>query len=977
MSTPIITDVFKFVAVRPVQRLQSDQTANYFIRDARAATAGGVRKLQLLARQLTDPAQAVEAYKGLDLAPLELLAGQYQALVHLYQSLSNNDPQPAKDMLSATRIDAGRAEYGDAALALAWDALYAAHATGNTAGALLDTPMSALRLLHYLKLITGKFAPTKVEALRILTATVVVPAELHNLLIRESPNRGGQSATMVSRSSGDASESAPSPQVSALANALTVTHRLTRLLGSAQASTAQAPVSSIQPTSASSGFLTVSTVPKVQDVVKRPLTSDEMSVLDQLSIAGNSDVPAAITALQNHLQSLSEAALPLATQTEFVDALKIAAGGMIGPSRSAAPTIASDVDVSGRITPLGIGDLKVVKQTLLSYVAGEVAYIENVLQGESKERTHRNLDRTETTLFNSEEDVSDKERDTQSTDRFELKREAETTIKEDMSVKAGLTVTATYGPIVATATGDFAYATSKQNSEKTSSNFAHEVVDKAVSKVQTTVKTERTTKTLSEVEEINKHGFDNSAAGGANITGIYRWVDKRYRAQVYNYGVRLLLEFIIPEPAAFYRATHSGAVRVNAQPPPPFLTEPSFNVATGAVGLGLVPPRPLTPEDLNETNYQRYAARYGASGVAAPPPLYTYIGISMAPTQGLGKGQALSIASKDFVVPLDYVLNSYSATASMIWINFPQFNLQVRGDIWELLNSNGGGGEQIVKRQIGDIAGNNARVAGPVPVSITCYDIISFSLNLQGVCVRTADAMTKWQIATFKELLSAYQALQTAYDQKVAQAESAAGLSIAGQNPAANRSVEKIELKKQCITMMTGQHYAQFGAMLGQDTAANPAEIDVLAALAQGGIMQFFEQAFEWEQITYLFYPYYWGRKPKWLDVVNLLDPDPLFQQFLTAGAVRVQVPVPVAYADDVLYLLQNPFHETDLAKKVWGGGDRPFVGSLLYESIADEIRNQTDDLAGAIAEGTPWEFTLPTTLVWLQPDGTLPVLNT
>jgi hypothetical protein len=84
-------------------------------------------------------------------------------------------------------------------------------------------------------------------------------------------------------------------------------------------------------------------------------------------------------------------------------------------------------------------------------------------------------------------------------------------------------------------------------------------------------------------------------------------------------------------------------------------------------------------------------------------------------------------------------------------------------------------------------------------------------------------------------------------------------------------------------------------------------------------------------------------------------------------------VPVPLAYVNDVLYLLQNPMKETELAKKVWAGGGRPIIGSVLYESIAEELKQRTDDLAGATPEGEPWEFALPTTLVWLQPDDKLP----
>jgi hypothetical protein len=86
----------------------------------------------------------------------------------------------------------------------------------------------------------------------------------------------------------------------------------------------------------------------------------------------------------------------------------------------------------------------VVKQKLLAYVPGEVAHIENVLKGEYKDRKHRVLDRAETTVFTSDEESQETERDTQSTERFELKKEAEKVIKEDMSVQAGVTVTGAY-----------------------------------------------------------------------------------------------------------------------------------------------------------------------------------------------------------------------------------------------------------------------------------------------------------------------------------------------------------------------------------------------------------------------------------------------------------------------------------------------------------------------------------------------------
>ena len=192
-------------------------------------------------------------------------------------------------------------------------------------------------------------------------------------------------------------------------------------------------------------------------------------------------------------------------------------------------------NVRKSIKPLGIGDLKVVKQKLLKYAAGEVAHIENVLRGENKERKHRVLDRTEDILTITNETDEETTKDTQTTERFELKKESEKTVQEQMSVQAGVTVSGSYGMVTFGAHGDFAYSTASSESNKSSSNFAKEVIDKSVSRIQKKTKEERTTKKLHEVEELNTHGIDNRGQPD-HVTGIYRWVDKYYEAQIYNYG---------------------------------------------------------------------------------------------------------------------------------------------------------------------------------------------------------------------------------------------------------------------------------------------------------------------------------------------------------------------------------------------------------------------------------------------------------
>jgi hypothetical protein len=161
--------------------------------------------------------------------------------------------------------------------------------------------------------------------------------------------------------------------------------------------------------------------------------------------------------------------------------------------------------------------------------------------------------------------------------------------------------------------------------------------------------------------------------------------------------------------------------------------------------------------------------------------------------------------------------------------------------------------------------------------------------------------------------------------------------------------------------------FGSFDAM--KDGGANPPDFDIFDAVGEGKTIQFFEQAFEWENLTYLFYPYFWARRSQWMEKSTTFDVDPLFTQFRQAGSARVVLPVHPAYNDAVMYFLENN-------GAIWRGGEPPSLNDPLFISLAEELRNQTDDLANATPEGEPWEVVLPTTLVYLQQGVELPVFD-
>ena len=118
-------------------------------------------------------------------------------------------------------------------------------------------------------------------------------------------------------------------------------------------------------------------------------------------------------------------------------------------------------------------------------------------------------------------------------------------------------------------------------------------------------------------------------------------------------------------------------------------------------------------------------------------------------------------------------------------------------------------------------------------------------------------------------------------------------------------------------------------------------EMDFAEAKAEGAYIQMFEQSFEWNNVTYIFYPYFWGKKDEWPTISQLSDDDPLFTRFLRAGAARVQVPVRLGFENGILTYLSTGELWAGEGTLVNSDADSPDV---LHLSIVDELKSQQGD---------------------------------
>ena len=373
----------------------------------------------------------------------------------------------------------------------------------------------------------------------------------------------------------------------------------------------------------------------------------------------------------------------------------------------------------GSVAPVGVGDLLVVKQNLKRYEAREISHIENILKGEFKNREHRRSRTTEETLTIEKETKKEEERDQQSTERFELKTEANNIIKEDSSLKIGLAVSGSYGPMVEfKATTDFGLNKSKEESTKVATSYSKDVTNRAASKTLERTSEERILKTIEVFEEKNAHGFDNKA-GAEHVIGQYQWVDKIYEAQVFNYGKRMLFDLMVPEPAAFL------LYALGSRPP---------------VGADLVKPSPFTlkPTDLTEANYAYYVAKYGATGVEAPPKPYITVSKTFdGADDRTDRGEMTKVA--DVPIPTGYFADAAGVTVYLTYWDGSAARLAVTV----------GRRSHIFKPSAMGLA--NTALDGEVdsiPAAVLTFRVAVFTATFDVTCRRTPRALDDWKLKT-------------------------------------------------------------------------------------------------------------------------------------------------------------------------------------------------------------------------------------
>lgn len=413
------------------------------------------------------------------------------------------------------------------------------------------------------------------------------------------------------------------------------------------------------------------------------------------------------------------------------------------------------------IRDVGVADLLVVKQHLTAYERADVAHIENLLAGETKTRTHRRLDRSEETITLERETTQERQTELETAERFELNREMARTVQRDQSFGFGLSISGKYGPTVDFVSNlQFNSSNSTQDSTRSATRYTKDVIERSLERVVERVREEQVRKILHEEEETNLHELSNS--GNEHRSGVYQFLEKVYECQIFNYGIRQMFDFMVPEPASYLWFLEGSQADLNLPTPPPRLDA----LVSDASGI-------------DDTNYLSLAARFSADGIEPPPTVFLTAAASIvhgqdAPDDG-EEGHPRSVLQQDLTTPEGYL--PYRALIRPLALTDDSLVIAITVGHEQLVWIPGGAQIDVGEgHEIGaeprDLflltESTTYEPQSKLPVHVVAFETNSYSLGVEGVFLRSPEVYRRWQIKTYDRLSAAFEDQLAKYEATVA-----------------------------------------------------------------------------------------------------------------------------------------------------------------------------------------------------------------
>ncbi|AEF56153.1 hypothetical protein [Marinomonas posidonica] len=541
-----------------------------------------------------------------------------------------------------------------------------------------------------------------------------------------------------------------------------------------------------------------------------------------------------------------------------------------------------DID-SGTETPylklLGLAELMMLEHRLMCYRSGKLAYVENVMRGQTREIATSSVQESisaHTIGSHSQDKTNIEERlDGQSelSPLLGIKKTFENIQQQYDSSGLNVTLSGDYfelpGDYSGTESSPFNYVSDAQE-------FARSVERQFVDKLESSVDQRRHKLTNSMQSSSQMHRYEN-VNGQSHLTGLYRWISEVFSTHLYYEGERLMVEMILPSPAANFIDRQNGLFDRNLHLP----IAPYDPNATTPIN---------SPADITRSNYLPLSNEYLAENIKAPPAAevtvsQTLIGNPPLTTTTLKVPDQYEAKSLD--IAYAYLLPEGASAVTL--------DLLIGDHTQSLSDPSPAHASIIYQRDPG--------ASLPVAVITTA---VEYAVTLTLTCQLNdkTDIYIEWQRKTFDAIMAAYLRDKAHYMEAI---EAQIDTLLPKKRDSSGLGFQEQQLKQQGIQLLI-KLFSQ------QTEIANPSESAWYGDVINFQLIPFFDCALSWGDMTIAYYPDYFGpddsERPDWLKLEQKRqtteDSANNLSAFIAAGAARIIVPIVPAYTLPVIYYLKS-----------------------------------------------------------------------
>jgi hypothetical protein len=640
-----------------------------------------------------------------------------------------------------------------------------------------------------------------------------------------------------------------------------------------------------------------------------------------------------------HLQvAQSLAPIPDSAMLSFLRVVS----GTVAVKNPIVTLLADLYEMGTKISPVGRLYLERIEMFPAGVERGELVFTVPMAPGETTTISHKEWATSsrgfEETVQDSFEGYSEKG----VTEKTDTSTAAEANVQRSNTLDFGATLSGSYGPVSLTTNVGLKNASEERQSVKASTQKNQEITQKSSSRVRQDHKVSVKIEAKQGMDSTSFKTMTNASTEAIRID--YYKMMRKWRTELYRYGLRMTYDICIPTPGVRIWARWRRIAEIDA------LLNTTFQFA-------------LKPQDITEAWVYDEALKYGIILDRLPPlnvkPPLVYDTIPLVSEPG--SGQVL-FARLDFDVPDGYEVQEGTLTADRVpWPSNPKqlFAFPSEEDVTPSGNRFTG----HLLKHIGK--------TGRQTITYLYQGISTAGISIDYTCVRQESALEEWQRKVWKMLYDAAQAGWREDNAKLQAERDLLWRSLVGKDTLSLRRLEREEMVRLIMLWLIGPgtEYANAPASiestlnnmlddertflkpLAPTTQPSPtfARLDPAnwqTALSFGDLVKFVQQAVEWENLLYFYYPYFWGSEEQGRDKMLFQHPDPEHENFLRAGYCRVVLTI-------------RPDFEADFTRLVETGSLGGEYTSP-YLTVAEEIANHARTNYAGIPPANPEKHARP-----------------